>query len=182
MFLTQEKLIKKIEQDRRRGDLKRALKRALDGLEKWPDDYDLAIEAIQSCLELADFHQAVSLLKTAVRRHPRKASRTLDFAFDAFTTTHNHVIGGFIVEVLLRGRNIERIRTILKRSPKAFIQDLIRRSVTRSRSGETGGEASGAVKAENDLLLGLLYIENDQYAKAIEPLGRAMESSPENAK
>ena len=39
VFLTQEKLIKKIEQDRQRGDLKRAQKRALDGLEKWPDDY-----------------------------------------------------------------------------------------------------------------------------------------------
>lgn len=182
MFLTQEKLIKRIDQDRRRGDLRRARKRALGGLEKWPDDYDLAVEAIQVCLDLADFQQAVSLLKTTIRHHPRNTNRTLEFAVDAFTTTQNPFLGSFIVEVLMRGRNVERVRTFLKRSPKPFIQDLIKRAETRSKRDEQADGTAIPIQPDNELLLGLLFIEDDRYDDAIEPLGRAMEISPDNAK
>ena len=182
MFLTQEKLIKKIDQDRQRGDLKRAQRRALDGLERWPDDYELAVEAIQTCLDLADFHQAVALLKTAIRRHPRNINRTLDLALEAFFATHNPCLGSFIIEMLLRSRNIERVRTFLKRSPKPFLQDLIKRSETRSKGGTGVDGTVVSAKADNDLLLGLLFIEDEQYGKAIEPLGMSMEDTPENAK
>ncbi len=182
MFLTQEKLIKKIQQDRQRGDLKRAQKHAIEGLEKWPDDYDLASEAIQGCFDLGDFQQAVALLKSTIRRHPRNASKTIDSALDVFSTSYNPFLGSFIIEVLLRKKDLERVRGMLKRSPKTFIKDLIKRCETRSKS-ETGGEREMAsVRAENDTMMGLLYLEDEQYENAVEPLGRAMENSPGDAK
>ncbi|HVO76931.1 MAG TPA: hypothetical protein VMT60_03010, partial [Candidatus Bathyarchaeia archaeon] len=54
LFLTQEKALKKILQERERGDLAKARKTAVEALEKWPDDYDLAIETAQACLDLSD--------------------------------------------------------------------------------------------------------------------------------
>lgn len=182
MFLTQEKLRKKIDQDRQRGDLQRAHKRALDGLERWPDDYDLAIEAVQICIDLADFQRAVSIFKTAIRRHPRHKNKTLDFAMQAFAATQNPFLGSFIIEVLMRGQDVDRVRTFLKRSPRPFVQDLIKRSETRMKGRERGDNAHPPPQPDNELLLGLLYIEDDRYADAVDPLGRAMEKSPAYAK
>ncbi len=182
MFLTQEKLVKKIQQDRQRGDLKRAQKRAIEGLEKWPDDYDLAFEAVQGCFDLGDFQQAVALLKSTIRRHPRNANRTIEFALDVFSTSYNPFLGSFIIEVLLRKKDFERVRGMLKRSPKQFIRDLIKRCETRSKSETVDERETASVRAENDTMLGLLYLEDEQYENAVEPLGRAMENSPEDAK
>jgi tetratricopeptide (TPR) repeat protein len=182
VFLTQEKLIKKIQQDRQRGDLKRAQKRAIEGLEKWPDDYDLALEAVQGCFGLGDFQQAVTLLKSMIRHHPRNANRIIDFALDTFSTSYNPFIGSFIIEVLLRKKNFDRVRGMLRQSPRSFIKDLIKRCETRSKSETSGERETASARAENDIMMGLLYLEDEQYEKTVEPLGRAMENSPEDAK
>ncbi len=181
MFLTQEKVLKKIFQDRSRGDLKRARKRALEALDRWPDDYNLAMEAIRLCIDLNDFHQAVSLLKPAIQKHPKNRSRILDYARETYRTSFNPFLGSFILELLLRGRDFEAIIDMLHTSHKSFIDDLIKRSETRSKGPEDSGQTSGQHYTDNKLLLGLLYMENEEFEKAVEPLGHALEQSPESA-
>ena len=66
MFHNEEKALKRIAQDRARNDLKRARDRALDAYDRWPNNFDLAMEAIRACVDLADNHKAVSLLKKAI--------------------------------------------------------------------------------------------------------------------
>ncbi|GEM_PF-1372831 len=181
LFLTQEKVIKKINQDRDRGDLKRAYQRALDAHGKWPEDYAIACEAIKACFDLPDYHQAVTLLKATIRKNPKNRNQILDRAYEAFKNSFNPFLGSFIVETLIRVRNIEGTRDILRSSPQSFIHDLIKRAETRSRGFEESKNADSPVYIDNELLLGLLYREDKKPEKAVESFGRALEHSHDDA-
>jgi tetratricopeptide (TPR) repeat protein len=176
LFLTEEKVLKKIAQDRTRNDLKRARDRALDAFERWPDNFDLAMEAIQVCIDLGDNHKAATLLKKAIVRHAKKRSQIEEYVLDTFHSSRNPFLGSFLVELRLKRRDVEGIRQILKQSSESFIEDLIKRSETR-RQGETDGPGS----IDNDILLGLLYIENKQGDKAAAPFGRVIVADPDSA-
>lgn len=178
MFLTEEKALKKIAQDRARNDLKRACQRAIDAFERWPDNFDLAREAFQTCIDLADIHKAVSLLKKTLIHHPKRRTQIEELALDAFRSSFNPFLGSFLIELRTKRRDIEGIRNILRQASQSFIEDLIKRSETRLKSEMADG-AAGSI--ENDLLLGFLYVEIKQGNKAAEPFGRAILSEPELA-
>jgi hypothetical protein len=134
LFPTQEKALKKIYQERARGDLAKARKTAVEALEKWPEDYDLAIEAAQACLELSDYPQAANILKIAHKRHASRRDEILELARAAFMQSFSTLLGSFIVETLLKARNIEALSDILRSSPESFTADLAKRGETRSKN------------------------------------------------
>ncbi|RKZ07518.1 hypothetical protein DRQ05_02975, partial [bacterium] len=175
MFLTQEKALKKIRQDKEKGDIVKARKRALDALKRWPDDFEIVREAVVSCIETGDNSQAASILKSALRKIPSKRKGIVELAKDAYYNSANPIIGSFLVELMVRTRNIDEISELLRRSHESFIKELIKRSETRSEGLRK--EAQTTAAAESDLLLGLLYLEDNQHARAVEPLGRVLSSS-----
>jgi tetratricopeptide (TPR) repeat protein len=181
LFLTQEKALKKIFQERSRGDLVKARKTAVEALEKWPDDYDLAIEAAQACLDLSDYPQAANILKNAHKRHANRRDEILDLARTAFMQSFSTLLGSFIVETLLKARNLEALSDILRSSPESFAADLTKRGETRSKNLAAEGQDKMAFSAENGLLLGILYKQGQQYAKSIESFGKALEMLPADA-
>ena len=176
MFLNEEKVLKKIAQDRARNDLKRARDRAIDAFDRWPGNFELAMEAIQACIDLGDNHKAVALLKKAIVRHAKKRSQIEEYALDAFRSSQNPFLGSFLVELRLKKRDVEGIQLILKQSSESFVNDLIKRSETRRQ-----GEAEGPGSIDNDILLGLLYIESKQGDKAAAPFGRVIVADPDSA-
>jgi tetratricopeptide (TPR) repeat protein len=175
LFGTPEKALKKILQERERGDLSRARKTAVESLEKWPDDYNLAIEAAQACLDLSDYPQAANIFKNAHKRHADHRAEILEFALAAFRQSFSTLLGGFIVEAFLKGRNLEGIADLLRASPESFVNDLIKRGETKSKNIAGSDESRSTLLAENELLLGILYREAKQFEKAVESLGRALE-------
>ncbi|MBN1163254.1 MAG: tetratricopeptide repeat protein [Candidatus Krumholzibacteriota bacterium] len=181
MFVTQDKILKKVSSDRQRGDLKRALRRALNGLEKWPEDFDLAMETIQLCFDTSEFKQAVTLLKSALRQHPKKSPQILSFARETQKQLLNPLLGSFVIENLMRSRDIEGVRDLFRNSSPHYINSLIKRSEIRSKGFSDSGQCGGSQYAENELLLGLLYMVNNQFEEAVAPLGRAFISSPQDA-
>jgi tetratricopeptide (TPR) repeat protein len=181
LFLTQEKALKKILQERERGDLAKARKTAVEALEKWPDDYDLAVEAAQACLDLSDYPQAANILKNAYKRHGSRRAEILEMARTAFTSSFSTLLGSFVVETLVKGRNLEGAAGLLKSSPESFVNDLVKRGETRSGNLGSEGQNTTAVFAENELLLGMLYMEAKQFERAVESLGHALEILPADA-
>jgi len=175
LFLTQEKALKKILQERERGDLTKARKTAVDALEKWPDDYDLSIETAQACLDLSDYPQAANVLKNAHKRHANRRGEIIEFARAAFMHSFSTLLGSFIVETLLKARDLEAIENLLRASPESFVNDLAKRGETRSRNIAGEGDERSTLLAENELLLGMLRKESKQFEKAAESLGRALE-------
>jgi tetratricopeptide (TPR) repeat protein len=181
LFLTPEKALKKVHQERSRGDLARARKTAVEALEKWPDDYDIAVEAAQACLDLSDYPQAANILKNAHKRHAGRREEILDIARGAFTQSFSTLLGSFVVETLLKARNIEGLADILRESPESFAADLAKRGETRSRNLAGEGQNKTSFFAENELLLGILYKQCGRYAESVESLGRALELLPADA-
>ena len=174
MFLTLERAIKKIEQDRSRGELKKAKERALDALKKWPDSFELAVIAVNCCIESGDSAQATSILKGMLRQHPSKKKAILELADSAYRTTFNPIIGSFLIELLIRSKEIETVENILRRSSDEFISDLIRRSETRAEGLKQQGSSQAIF--ENNILLALLYIESQKEDNAIAPLLEVLKS------
>ncbi len=181
MFLTQEKALKKIQQERLRGELKKALHRSIDALKRWPENFDLSIEAIRLCFDTFDFKQSVTLMKSTIRHHPKKRSWIIEFARETLQQHFNPLLASFIIETLLRSRNIEEIQTMLGLFSENFIDSLIKRSETRSEGSRENPGARTSQYTENELLLSLLYIAAGQSDKAVEPLGRALDNFPEDA-
>ncbi|MFA4947051.1 MAG: hypothetical protein WC674_00915 [Candidatus Krumholzibacteriia bacterium] len=181
LFLTQEKALKRIHQERARGDLGKARKTAVEGLEKWPDDYDLAIEAAQACLDLSDYPQAANILKNAHKRHASRRDEILELARTAFMQSFSTLLGSFIVETLLKARNLEALSDILRASPESFAADLTKRGETRSKNLAAEGQDTMAFFAENELLLGILYKQGQHFTKSVESLGKALKMLPADA-
>ena len=178
MFLTEEKALKRIAQDRERNDIKRARDRALDAYDRWPHNFDLAMEAIRACIDLSDNHKAVTLLKKAVVKHSKHRRIIEEYVTDTFRNSFNPYIGSFLIEIMMKRRDIESVKHLLRQCPESLIEDLIKRS-----SNKADGEKSkpGSTSVENDLLLGLLYIENKHGEKAAAPFGRAIVADPDCA-
>ncbi|MBN2070414.1 MAG: hypothetical protein JW814_03065 [Candidatus Krumholzibacteriota bacterium] len=181
MFLTQEKALKRIQQDRLKGDLKKAFQRSVDALSKWPDDFDLAIEAIQLSFDISDFKQSVSLMKGAIRHHPKARNQIIEMARETLQRNFNPFLASFIIEMLLRSKNIERIREMLRLFSEDFIQSLVKRSETRSKGLREESQGKGSQYTDNELLLGLLHMAAGRFREAAAPLARALDNSPEDA-
>jgi predicted Zn-dependent protease len=175
LFLTPDKALKKILQERERGDLTRARKTAVEALEKWPEEYDLAIEAAQACLDLSDYPQAANILKNAHKRHASRRTEILELAEAAFRQSFSTLLGSLIIETMLRARNLDGMADLLRASPESFVNDLVKRGETRSKNLAGGDQERSALLAENELLLGMLYKESKQFEKAVESLGRSLE-------
>ncbi len=181
MFLTETRVLKKISQDREKGNIARARDRALDALEKWPENRDLLMEAIQACFDLSDTHRAVSLLKTALKRHPGDRSTVLNMAREQATYSFNPILASFIIDIYIRDRNLEGIRQTINMAGGNFTADLIKRCQTKWKSFCKTNNTSGKSFVDNALLLGLLYQENEQYEQAVSPLGASLEQSPSDS-
>lgn len=181
MFLTEAKALKKISQDREKGNIEKARDRALDSLKKWPDNKNLLMEAIQACFDLSDTHRAVSLLKTAIKRHPEDSSQILNYARERVTYSFNPILASFVIEILVRDRDIQGIDQILNMARGNFVEDLIKRCETRSKSFSRKNNKTGKSFVDNELLLGILYKENEQWKSSLNPLGACLENSPKDS-
>ncbi len=178
MFLTQEKLVTRILQELSKGNIKRAHQKALDGIQKWPEDFELAMVAIQTCIEVNDYHQTVSILKSNLRKHPQRKARIIEYGLELFLNSFNPFLGSFIIEAYIRSGNIEAAQKILGTSPDSFIDDLIKRSEMKKGMQEEG-RSKPPMNTRNELLLGMLYIERKEHKKATLPLGNVIESTSE---
>ncbi|MBN1885345.1 MAG: tetratricopeptide repeat protein [Candidatus Krumholzibacteriota bacterium] len=181
MFETQEKVLRKVYQDREKGDLARARQRAVEGLRKWPDDYDLAVEAVQLCFETEDFNEATRLLKSVMRHHPREKGNLLDLTRETCLHTWNPALAWFLLEVLVRGREIDAVRDLLRRAPAPLPDDLAKRARTRKRSLEENGQGRSPGSTDAALLLGLCLLETGRHAEAAAALGSVLPKAPEIA-
>ena len=182
LFLSEEKILKRIYQDRSRGDLEKARRTAQRGYEKWPGNFDISMELIQLCLELSDYHGSVKLLKSIVRNNPGKKKEILQFSMETFYQTANPFLGSFILEALIRNKDLESTSDFLGRASEDYITDLVARSKTRSKGFIDTGNTNTSQFTDNELLLGLLYIEKRQFEDALNPMLNALNNSPEHAK
>jgi len=179
--VNQEKVLKRISQERLKGDPKRALARALEGLEKFPEDLEITLETIRLCFEARDHVQAVAQMKTAIRKHPRERVAILTMAREALADSFTPLLGSFVIETLLRSRDIEEVRAILRISTPEYMDSLIKRSEIRSKECRDNGNTKNSLYTDNELFLGLLYISSGRAGEAGFPLGRALANSPEDA-
>ena len=181
MFLTQEKALKRVVQERQRGDRKRALQKAMSALEKWPGDFDIAMEAIQLSLDISDFKESVSLMKSTIRLHPKSRQQLISIAREALHLSFNTFLASFVIEFLISSRDFDSARHAMRSGSASYIDGMIKRSETRSKGFEESGQKKSSTCVDNEILLGLLYIEAQRWSEAVEPFGRAIKSLPDEA-
>lgn len=181
-FLNQEKALKRIFQAREKGDFSKARQYALEALEKFPNDYDIAMQAIQASLELKDYPQAANLIKNAYRRHPQHREEIFECARNAFAASSSTLIGGFMVETLEKSRDLEGIASLLSSAPESFLGELTKRAETRAQNLASEGQDHSTLYGENAMLLGVLYREAKAYEKSICMFEKALEILPNDSK
>jgi hypothetical protein len=79
-----EKILKKVEQDRSKGNDDKALQRLKEALDREPRQYALAHEAAGICFQTGRSIEGISILRMAMKRCPANRPEALDLARTEF--------------------------------------------------------------------------------------------------
>src|SRR5512134_1554314 len=118
-------LIQKAQQERKRGQFGRALKRLEQGIAAHPDELDLYLEAIDTALEGGELVSATNLLKTVQDKFTRERERVHGFVREKLQTVHDASLARCVVEHAVKRRDLENALTLLDHVPDHTIRELL---------------------------------------------------------
>ena len=173
-----EKLLKKVEQERAKGQYDRALARLKEAIAEDPRDFTLAQEAASLCFALGRTLEGANVLRGAMKRCPQERPFALEMLEREFGTAHSAELGEILYESYLAVPDFDRAREVviaLAEGDRSRLLAKLRTKVTAVTE-----------EAPNDAprLVGLLFAEaivlsatqrSDEFAATLE---RALDLEP----
>ncbi len=108
-----DKLLKKVEQERSKGQLDRALARLKEGIVENPRDFDIAREATELCFELGRTLEGAGILRAAMKRCPSGRATAIELLEREFANNHPLELGEILYESYLGQPDYDRARDVL---------------------------------------------------------------------
>src|SRR2546426_3142664 len=160
-----EKVRKKVEQDRARGQLDRALARLKEAIAQSPREFSLAQEAVGLCFEMGRTLEGVNLLRAAMKRCPGERPYAVALLESEFAKTKQLELAEMLYDAYLSQPDLDKARELL--------QDLAQAERTKLVSKLRAKVTSLQEEAPDDTprLVGLLLAE----ALGLSAMGHAQE-------
>jgi tetratricopeptide (TPR) repeat protein len=166
-----EKLLKKVEQERAKGQHDRALARLKEAIAEDPREFSLAQEAASLCFALGRTLEGANVLRSALKRCPEERPFALEMLEREFATAHSAELGEILYESYLAVPDFDRAREVVS----ALAEGDRSRLLAKLRTKLT----SVTEEAPNDAprLVGLLLAEavvlsamqqSDEFASTLE--------------
>lgn len=108
-----EKLLKKVDQERAKGQHDRALARLKEAIAEDPRDFTLAQEAASLCFALGRTLEGANILRGAMKRCPQERPFALEMLEREFATTHSAELGELLYESYLAVPDFDRAREVV---------------------------------------------------------------------
>ena len=109
-----EKILKKVEQDLRKGNDEKALQRLKDALAREPREYPYARAAAALCFQTGRTLEGVSVLRNAMKRVPSARPDALEMAREEFQESRQLEIGELLYDAYLAEPDYELARSVVE--------------------------------------------------------------------
>ena len=173
--------LQKAQQERKRGQFPRAIKRLEQAIAAFPDELDLYLEAVDACLEGGEVMQATAFLKTAQEKFTRDRDRMLQFVREKLQTVHDPSLARFAVEHAVKRRDLEAAMALLDDVPDHTVRDLFNRAKTKMQSLKSATHGGYTLRGEmvsNELTNALLSVRLGNMKEAMATLVKIIEDKP----
>jgi len=174
-------IIQKAQQERKRAQFPRALKRLEQGIASFPEELDLYLEAIDTAIEGGELLQATSLLKTVQDKFTRERERVQQFVREKLQTVHDPSLARCAVEHAVKRRDLEAALDLLADVPDHTIRELLNRARTKAqslKSAEHGGHALRGETVVNELTNAILSVRLGNLKEAMATFVKVVEEKP----
>ncbi len=171
----------KAQQERKRGQHARAVKRLEQAIATFPDELDLYLDAVDACLEGGEVMQATQFLKTAHEKFVKDKDRLAIFVRDKLTLVHDPALARFAVENAVKLRNLETALDLLSLVPEHTTRDLLSRTKTKKQTLKSASHGGYTLRAElvtNDLMEALLSIRVGNLKEAMTAIVQLLDEKP----
>jgi tetratricopeptide (TPR) repeat protein len=109
-----EKILKKVEQDRSKGNDERALTRLREALSEQPREFVLAREAAELAFQLERTVEAVGILRAAMKRSPQARHQILNLAQEEFRQHSQLEVGELLYDAYLSDPDLDKAREVVE--------------------------------------------------------------------
>jgi len=174
-------VIQKAQQERKRAQFGRALKRLEQGIAASPDELDLYLEAIDTAIEGGELLAATNHLKTVQDKFTRERDRVLEFVRDRLRTVHDPTLARCVVEHAVKRRDLESALELLKDVPDHTIRELLNRARNKAQSLKSASHSGHTVRGEtvgNELTNAVLSLRLGNLKEAMETFISVVEDKP----
>lgn len=142
-------IIQKAQQERKRAQFDRALKRLEQGIAAHPDVLDLYLEAIDTAIEGGELLAATNHLKTVQDKFSKERERVQQFVREKLRTVHDPSLARCAVEHAVKRRDLEAALELLADVPDHTIRELLNRARTKAQSLKSAAGGGYALRGEN---------------------------------
>ncbi len=142
-------IIQKAQQERKRAQFGRALKRLEQGIAAHAEELDLYLEAIDTAIEGGELLAATNHLKTVQDKFARERERVQRFVREKLRTVHDPSLARCAVEHAVKRRELEAALELLADVPDHTIRELLNRARTKAQSLKSAAGSGYALRGEN---------------------------------
>jgi len=173
--------IQKAQQERKRAQFDRALKRLEQGIAAFPEELDLYLEAIDTAIEGGELLQATSLLKTVQDKFTKERERVQQFVREKLQTVHDPSLARCAVEHAVKRRDLEAALDLLTDVPDHTIRELLNRARTKAQSLKSASHGGHTLRGEtvvNELANAVLSVRLGNLKEAMATFVKVVEEKP----
>jgi len=174
-------ILEKALQEKSRGNYDKALKRISDTINKFPDEFDLYIEAADVCIASGESMQASQYLKRAHSKFTNDRDKVLNFARDKVRTENDPVLGKYVLELTVKNRDLDDAYECLEDLQDRAIRDLLQRTRTKRQSMNSASSGGYSLKGEmvhNALCEALMCLRLGRLKEAARGLRQILDEKP----
>lgn len=174
-------VIQKAQQERKRAQFGRALKRLEQGIAANPDELDLYLEAIDTAIEGGELLAATNHLKTVQEKFTRERDRVLEFVRDRLRTVHDPTLARCVVEHAVKRRDLDSALELLTDVPDHTIRELLNRARNKAQSLKSASHSGHTVRGDtvsNELTNAVLSLRLGNLKDAMETFVKVVEDKP----
>ena len=174
-------IIQKAQQERKRAQFERALKRLEQGIASHPDELELYLEAIDTALEGGELISATNLLKTVQDKFTRDRDRVLQFVREKLHTVHDASLARCVVDHAVKRRDLEGAMSLLENVPDHTIRELLNRARTKAQSLKSATHGGMTVRGEavsNEIANAILSVRLGNLKEAMAMFVTVVEEKP----
>ena len=173
--------IQRAQQERKRGQFDRAIKRLEQTIASFPDELELYLEAVDACIEGGELMQATNFLKSAQDKFAREKDRVTQFVREKLQTVHDPSLARGVVEHAVKRRDLEIALALLDEVPDHTVRDLLNRAKNKNQSLKSASHGGYTLRGEmitNELTNALLSIRIGNLKEATATMVKILEDKP----
>jgi len=172
-------ILSKVQQERRRGDFPKALKRLDDELKKFPDDIVLYREAIDVSLEAGESLRATRYVKAAQNRVPGDGEDIWQYCLAKIESFNDPILCKSMVDIAIKKRELELASEVLEHLKDHTAEELLQRTRTKRQSfSSASNQAFRSELTANSLAEALLCVRSKRYQDAARVFVRILDDKP----